>query len=173
VALELLASLFSHDLWVNFNRKLAEELTYLLSHRLIRVFVLYAQGRLSFAPNSSNDRELAAVRCLGEEESPFDSLTQETAFSTEMRIRVNYCLRNYCLVMSKAFRTSHYVETYFETPVLETSRYFSSFWDGFGKQLTSLFVYAGKQFKLWSGLRRLNEALSTMAQCSSAPHSFV
>jgi hypothetical protein len=75
--------------------------------------------------------------------------------------------------MSKAFRSSHYVETYFETSVLETSKYFSSFWDGFGKQLTTLFVYASKQFKLWSGLRKLNEALSTMTQCAAAPHSFV
>jgi hypothetical protein len=56
---------------------------------------------------------------------------------------------------------------------LDGVKYFSSFWDGFNKQLVTLFVYAGKQFKLWAGQRKLNDALSTVAQCTAAPHSFV
>jgi hypothetical protein len=40
--------------------------------------------------------------------------------------------------------------------VVEGCRYFSSFWDVFNKHLITLFVYAGKQFKVWSGVRKLN-----------------
>lgn len=64
-ALELMACLFSHDLWINFNRKLAEELTYLLSHKLIKVFVAYAQGKLGFFVGSNNDRNLSLVKSSG------------------------------------------------------------------------------------------------------------
>lgn len=174
-ALELMACLFSHDLWVSFNRLLAEELTYLLSHKLIKVFVAYAQGRLPFFPLSSNDKALASVKSSGtmEDESAFDSMTQENLFVSEMRIRVNYCLRDYCLVMRKAFKASHYVEAYFEAPFSEGYRYYSSFWDAFNKQLISLFIYANKQLKVWGGVRKLNDCLATLTQCCNAPHSFV
>ena len=88
---------------------MAEWLTYLLSHKLIKVFVMYAQGKLPFAVLSGNDRALSAVKCLGGDEESLDSLTQENLFATEMIIRMNYCLRNYCLLMRRAFKASHYV----------------------------------------------------------------
>lgn len=100
-------------------------------------------------------------------------MTQDDMFLTEMRLRMNYCLRNYCLVMRLAFRASRYVEAHFQPTAPDNSRYYSSFWDAFNKQLVSLLVFANKQFKLWAGVRRLDEALNTLAQCTSAPYSFV
>lgn len=78
--LQLLLALFTHELWINFNRPLAEELTFLLSHKIIRLFVAYSQGKLSFLLGSDNDRTLAKVKVAGliEEEigDNLDSLTQ-------------------------------------------------------------------------------------------------
>jgi hypothetical protein len=44
---------------------LAEELTYLLSHKLIKVFVAYAQGKLAFLVGSNNDKNLSLIKCSG------------------------------------------------------------------------------------------------------------
>lgn len=161
-----MACLFSHDLWINFNRKLAEELTYLLSHKLIKVFVAYAQGKLGFFVGSNNDRNLSLVKSSGtiEEEfaENFDNMTQDNMFITEMKIKMNHCVRDYCILMEKAFKASHYVEKYFDSPVYDNYKYFSSFWDIFNKNIVALFVYSNKQFKVWNSLKRLNDTLGIL-----------
>lgn len=64
VVLQLLLSLFSQPSWAELNEKLAEQITYLLSNRLIRLFVNLSQSRLSHNPVSNNDHNLSKAKAL-------------------------------------------------------------------------------------------------------------
>lgn len=57
--------------------------------------------------------------------------------------------------------------------MFDNYKYFSSFWDLFNKNLIALFIYAGKQFKIWNSVKKLNDTLGTLQECHQAPHTFV
>jgi len=58
----LLIALFSHTLWINFNRTTVEEITYILSHHLVKFFVSVAQGQVLPVPISKNEKVLSEVK---------------------------------------------------------------------------------------------------------------
>ena len=68
---------------------------------------------------------------------------------------MNYCLTSFCLLMKKAFKSSHYVEKYFDNSLTIGQKYFSSFWDFFNKNLATLFSYSLKQFKTWNDIGKV------------------
>lgn len=75
--------------------------------------------------------------------------------------------------MKKAFKSSHFVEVYFENIIFDNNKYFSSFWDIFNKNIITLFIYTSKQFKIWNSVKKLNDALNTLQECCNAPNTFV
>jgi hypothetical protein len=57
--------------------------------------------------------------------------------------------------MKKAFKSSHFVEKYFDTNLAIGQKYFSSYWDFFNKNLIALFSYSSKQFKTWNDIGKM------------------
>jgi hypothetical protein len=75
--------------------------------------------------------------------------------------------------MVKSFKSSLYVEKYFESSVFDNNRYLSAFWDNFNKNVICLFNYAVRQIKYWGGMKNLEETIRLMNNCYNAPHTFV
>jgi hypothetical protein len=71
--LELLITMFSHELWLNFNRPYLEEITYILSQKTIKFFVGLAQGKIRPTVNSNNDKALCEIRPIRDSEDLADA----------------------------------------------------------------------------------------------------
>ena len=75
--------------------------------------------------------------------------------------------------MEIAFFKSHYIQKHFNNNVLGTSRYLSSFWDTFSRELGVLFNYTINKTYDWLKIKKTKQLFQMMNNCYHAPHTFI
>jgi hypothetical protein len=174
--LELVVGLLSQAFWVNTNVQLMEELTYIMSHNLIKLFVGVAQGKVVHLAVSKNEIVFRETRVSAPEEEEgrdYRGDQLENIFNLEMRIRTVYCLKYYCLAMEKAFRLSQFDRLYFNKNVLDSHRYLSHFWDDYNRSLKVLLKHSlTRADHCTQALTNSPHLLKVLTESQQAPHTF-
>jgi hypothetical protein len=102
----------------------------------------------------------------------YRSDNMESLFSYEVKIKLNYCIRYYCMAMEKAFKLSLFVQKYFTECVMGSSRYLTSFWDSFNKSIVVLLNYSLVRLDFWLKNRLAPQIIALLNDCYNAPYTF-
>lgn len=82
------------------------------------------------------------------------------------------CLRNYCVLMQKSFKSSLYVETQFNRTSGDL-HFMGSFWESYNRHLACLFQFALRQLRSLMQAKNVSQQLTLLQSCLNAPTTFV